>query len=438
MKRTISLIVGATILSAAVSTATTGCDGPTVQGGQAGQGCQAPDSFAEFTSGHGQKDQVFQNGDDFLGWGNGKSCQQPAQNVAVANSQANANACANVDQEAEDDSRRGADVYAGRQGQAQEDCDNDAFTDSRDDRNVYRNSGLSNNSNYGTGYANNDQSCEQRPAPVVQSPAPQTREVRAAKNEQLSTVASESLAAQAQGDKTYSASKSAAAATNSASLKQANTSAFVSDNETYQSSKDINNGKQKKYANAQHKDHKKELDLVRENAKENGMEFAESKFQAGGIRQGMISEEDMEVKEHIKAVRDRCHGEKVDKKKWMKKRCHKKTFQEKHGAHKKDKSCRGQRRHANKYGVRKRDGARRAKLLGDESASFAKINKREQETDFETARNRDNALVSDRNSEFAYLNNNENAQARDLEAASKNINYNNQEARLDAVEARLN
>lgn len=113
---------------------------------------------------------------------------------------------------------------------------------------------------------------------------------------------------------------------------------------------------------AHHREARKHFDLAKENSNHHDIEFAEQQHQDAGIRQGLCSQEDIELKEHVCAEKDACKGETVDKKRWLKKKCHKKSFREKKGLHKCATMSKNKGKFCDKFGVLKKTDGRRQNI----------------------------------------------------------------------------
>lgn len=119
----------------------------------------------------------------------------------------------------------------------------------------------------------------------------------------------------------------------------------------------VNNEENAQCKNAQRADHHNEenhFDLSKDNSKRHHCEYNEQKHQDAGIRQGLISEECVELKEHVHAKKH-CKYEHVEKKRWLKKNAHKKSFREKHGLNKHAKCIKNKAANNDKFGVLKKD-----------------------------------------------------------------------------------
>lgn len=128
-----------------------------------------------------------------------------------------------------------------------------------------------------------------------------------------------------------------------------------------------------KIANQDHEDC--HFDLAKDNNSNHNVEFAEQKHQDAGIRQGLISCEDIELKEHVQATRH-CKGECVEKKRWLKKSAHKKSFREKHGKNKHAKCIKNKAKNCDKFGVLKKNNNCKQNHRAADDNSHVKVCKR--------------------------------------------------------------
>lgn len=113
---------------------------------------------------------------------------------------------------------------------------------------------------------------------------------------------------------------------------------------------------------AHHNEDRKHFDLAKEKHDNHDVQFAEQRHQDAGIKQGLLSDECIELKEHVCAEKDCCKGEKVDKKRWLKRKCHKKSFREKKGQHKHAKMIKNKGKFCDKFGVLKKNGGSKKQI----------------------------------------------------------------------------
>lgn len=156
------------------------------------------------------------------------------------------------------------------------------------------------------------------------------------------------------------------------------------DDESLASSDDAESNHSNKSAAAQAGEHSGSIELVKDVAKEGGMEYVEKHANCGGFKDGEIDTEDIEVKEHVKAIRHQRCGEKVDKKKWLKRSHHKKCFHEKHGNLKKERCVKGSGKDCNKFNLNRCQGNKDEAHKGKESKDLVKVMKDYKMSDLES------------------------------------------------------
>lgn len=171
------------------------------------------------------------------------------------------------------------------------------------------------------------------------------------------------------------------------------------DDESLVSSDDAESNHSKKTAAAQAGEHSGSIELIKDVAKEGGMEYVERNANCGGFKDGDIDTEDIEVKEHVKAIRHAKCGEKVDKKKWLKRKHHKKCFHEKHGNLKKERCVKGSGKDCNKFNLNKCQGNKDEAHKGKESKDMVKVCKDYKMSDLESEVNNAAACAENSNTQ---------------------------------------
>jgi hypothetical protein len=171
------------------------------------------------------------------------------------------------------------------------------------------------------------------------------------------------------------------------------------DDESTVSSDDAESNHSKKSAAAQAGEHSGSIELIKDVAKEGGMEYLEKHANCGGFKDGEIDTEDIEVKEHVKAIRHNKCGSKVDKKKWLKRKHHKKCFHEKHGNLKKERCVKGSGKDCNKFNLNRCHGNKDEAHKGKESKDMVKVMKDYKMSDLESEVNNAAACAENSNNQ---------------------------------------
>lgn len=125
--------------------------------------------------------------------------------------------------------------------------------------------------------------------------------------------------------------------------------------------------------------------VTKSGLREGGMMYEEHDGQSRGLKVGEMIITDIEVKEHIKAIKHKDCGRKIDRKRWMKRKSHRKSFQERYGAGKKHRNVNGNGKNICKIRAKNKVGGKREGSLGSSESKFIKVNKRDKEieTDLE-------------------------------------------------------
>lgn len=223
-------------------------------------------------------------------------------------------------------------------------------------------------------------------APIVQAPIVQAAPVTtvASTNNNVATADNKTKQAVVQtcaDNQVAVATKNAVAKTNlkkKSSLNeqlQQTLNRNFSDDENHDKTNDVEKANCATSAAAQSGEHSGTIELVKDAVKEGGMEYIERNANCGGFKDGEIDTEDIEVKEHVKAIKHKKCGEKVDKKKWLHRCHHKKAFHEKHGNLKKERCVKGSGKDCNKYDLKRCQGQKNEAHKGKECKDMVKVSK---------------------------------------------------------------
>lgn len=171
--------------------------------------------------------------------------------------------------------------------------------------------------------------------------------------------------------------------------------------------KDVTRGNERNHHAAQQGEQRGEFDLVQQGAKEGGVVFHECHANNNGEKDGEITFEEVEVKEQNNSIKHKLHGEKHDNKKWSKTCTNKKTFKENYGNGKRVKQVKGRGKHFDKLDMKRSQGGKQARHRGNEEKSFVKVNRKQTEIEEDTKKAHSDNFNANHNQSRSKLNENE-------------------------------
>lgn len=262
-----------------------------------------------------------------------------------------------------------------------------------------------------------------------------TKEVDASK----SVNATRSQASEVQASESVEASRrNLRNSAKSGSINKSHNEQSEIDREIDISASDVTRGNENSANHAHHGEQRGELDLVQEGAKEGGILFHEAHQNNNGTKDGEITCEEVEVKEDNKSIKHRHHGEKHDRKKWMKTKSNKKVFNESYGNGKKAKCVKGKGKHMDKMDMKRSHGGRQADLNKNHQSSFVKVNRKHMETDEELSKNHADTFNAAQNENHSRLNENDFAANRNMTIAAEKSAHVSENKQMKATEVKSN